>query len=49
MAGVENRVKAAMRAMMCALILAKYFGIVLKVSILTIFLVSMLSMNLNEM
>ena len=49
MAGAKNRVKAAMRAKMCALILAKFFGIVLKISILTILLVVLLSMNLYEM
>ncbi len=49
MAGVENRVKAAMRAKMGALILAKFFGMVLKISILTNLLVVLLSMNLYEM
>ena len=48
MAGAKNRVKAAMRAKMCALILAKFFGIVLKISILTILLVVLLSMNLTK-
>lgn len=49
MAGVENRVKAAMMAKMGALILAKFFGMVLKIRILTKLLVVLLSMNLNGM
>jgi hypothetical protein len=41
-------VKAAMRAKMCALILARFFGMVLKISILTIFLVVLLSSKLTK-